>query len=96
MTFLIYDTWPSSCTLSYEKQNVYILVHKNIQTQKKEKYKKGGCIIVLRTMSDIYDGALIWKNITATAVNCFCKNASSWLLDRVNTPLGLYKILKST
>ena len=30
----------SSCTLSYEQQNVQIFVDKNIQTEKKEKYKK--------------------------------------------------------
>ena len=30
----------SSCTLSYEQQNVHIFVDKNIQTEKKEKYKK--------------------------------------------------------
>ena len=74
-----------------------MFAHKNIQTEANEKYKRVGCRAVFRTMSDIYDGALICKNITTTTVNCFRKTAPSWLFDRVlNTPPGLYKILKST
>ena len=74
-----------------------MFLHQNIQTEKKEKYKKAGCRAVFRTMSDIHDGAVTCKNITATAGNCFSKNAQSRLFDRVlNTPVGLCKLLKST
>ena len=30
----------STCTLSYEKQNYHMFVHKNIQTEKKGKIQK--------------------------------------------------------
>ena len=48
-----------------------------MQTEKKKKYKNPGCIVVFRTMTDVYDGTLFCKNITATAVNYFHKNPPS-------------------
>ena len=53
-----------------------MLVYKNIQTEK-EKYKKVGCRAIFRFMSDIYDGALICKNVTATAAKYIRKIATS-------------------
>ena len=53
-----------------------MFVHKKIKTEMKKRYKKFGCRAIFRTMSDIYDGALISKNITATAVKYFLKKRS--------------------
>ena len=38
-----------------------MFIHSSIQTKKMEKYEKLSCRAVIRTLSNIYDGAFLWK-----------------------------------